>query len=208
MVSHPPNIDKTLAARVSAGLGLDGVAPAKAAMKPVDMDPSPALSILQKAKPTLQGRTIGLLVGDGADAGLVAALRKAVHGAGAKTKIVAEKIGGVGLSDGSLLPSDFRIDGGPSCLFDAVAIVASDKSAAKLAGMAPAQDFVRDAFGHLKAIAFTANTAALFTKAGLAPGDMDEACILLAKKADADSFVTAASKGKLWKREPKVRPLP
>jgi catalase len=172
------------------------------------MEPSPALSILQKTKPTLEGRMVGLLVGDGADAGLVAALRKAVQGAGAKAKIVTEKIGGVELSDGNLLPSDFRIDGGPSCLFDAVAIVASDEGAAKLAGMAPAQDFVRDAFGHLKAIAFTANTSVLFTKAGLAEGDMDEACIPLAKKADADAFVKAASAGKLWKREPKVRPLP
>ena len=119
-----------------------------------------------------------------------------------------EKIGGVELSDGSLLPSDFRIDGGPSCLFDAVAIVASDEGAAKLAGMTPAQDLIRDAFVHLKAIAFTANTSVLFTKAGLAAGDMDEACITLAKKADADTFIKAASAGKFWKREPKLRPLP
>jgi len=208
VVSRLLNIDETLAARVSAGLGLDDVQPAEVAAQPIEMKPSPALSILQKAKPTLEGRTVGLLVGDGADAGLVASLRKAVQGAGAKAKIVTEKIGGVELSDGNLLPSDFRIDGGPSCLFDAVAIVASDEGAAKLAGMAPAQDFVRDAFGHLKAIAFTANTSALFAKAGLSAGDMDGACVPLAKKADADAFIKAASAGKFWEREPKVRPLP
>ena len=208
VVSRLMNIDKALAARVSEGLGLTGVSAAKPVIAPKDMKPSPALSILQKSKPTLEGRCIGLLIGDGADSALVAALRKAAQDAGAKTKIVAEKIGGVTLSDGKVLPADFRIDGGPSCLFDAVAIVASDAGAAKLAGIAPAQDFVRDAYGHLKIIAATPNTTGLFAKAGLGDRDMDEGCVELGKRADAAAFIAAAAKGRLWQREPKVRPLP
>ncbi len=208
VVSHLVHIDATLAKRVSAGLGLGTVPAAKAAVRPLDMEPSPALSILQKATPTLTGRMVGLLLGDGADAALVAALRKAVTGAGAKLKIIAEKISGVALADGTMLPVDFRIDGGPSCLFDTVAIMASDKGADKLAGMAPAQDFVRDAYSHLKIIGSTPNLSTLFAKAGLAKEDMDEGCVSFSRNADAATFMTMAAKGKLWAREPKLRPLP
>ncbi len=208
VVSHLLNIDKTLAQRVAAGLGLPKVAPAKAAVEPRDMDESPALSILKKMQPTLEGRTLGFLVSDGADAALVAALQKAAKGVGANVRIIAPKIAGATLSDGTLLPADFRVDGGPSCLFDAVAVVASDDGAAELAAMAPAQDFVRDAYGHLKVIAATANTSALFAKAGLGKADMDEGCITLAKRGDAAAFVETAANGKIWAREPKLRPLP
>jgi catalase len=208
MVSHLLNIDETLANRVAEGLGIEGVKPATPAMEPRDMEPSDALSILKKAKPILDGRTIGLLVSDGADAGLVAALRKAVEGEGAKVKIVAERIGGAELSDGKLLPADQRVEGGPSPLFDAVAIASSDDGAMRLAGMAAAQDFVRDAFAHLKAIGFTPNLDRLFAKAGLQDADLDDACIVLEKRGDAARFVEAAANGKFWDREPKVRPLP
>ncbi|MBV9990551.1 MAG: catalase [Alphaproteobacteria bacterium] len=208
LVSHLLNIDAALGRRVADGLGLEGVAPAKPAMEPKDMEPSDALSIVKKAKPILEGRVVGLLVSDGADAGLVAALQKAIAAAGAKAKIVAEKIGGAELSDGNILPADQRVEGGPSSLFDAVAIIASDGGAARLASMAAAQDFVRDAFAHLKTIGFTGNLAELFTKAGLAQEDLDEACIPLSKRADAGQFVDTAANGKFWAREPKVRPLP
>jgi catalase len=208
MVSHLPNIDADLARRVAAGLGLKGVKRAKPAMEPRDMEPSDALSIVKKAKPTLEGRCIGLLVSDGADAGLVGALRKAATAAGAKIKVVAEKIGGAELSNGEMLPADQRVEGGPSPLFDAVAIVASDDGAARLAGMGAAQDFLRDAFAHLKTIAYTGNLGPLFAKAGLSDGDLDDACVALAKRADAGAFIEAAAKGKFWEREPKVRPRP
>jgi catalase len=208
LVSHLLNIDSDLGQRVAKGLGLEGVTPAKPAMEPQDMEPSDALSIVKKAKPILEGRTIGLLVSNGADAGLVTALQKAIAAAGAKAKIVAEKIGGAELSDGKILLADQRVEGGPSSLFDAVAIVASEEGATRLAGMGAAQDFVRDAFSHLKAIGFTDNLEALFTKAGLAQEDLDDACIALSKRGDAARFVDAAANGKFWAREPKVRPLP
>jgi catalase len=208
VVSRLLNIDEDLGLRVSAGLGLGDVEPADAAMEPKDMEASDALSIVKKAKPSLKGRTVGLLVSDGADAGLVAALQKAITASGAKSKIVAEHIAGAELSDGKMLPADQRVDGGPSSLFDAVAIVASDEGAARLAGMGAAQDFVRDAFGHLKAIGFSDNLSELFAKAGLAPDDLDDACVPLAKRADAARFVDVAAQGKVWTREPNVRPLP
>jgi catalase len=208
VVSHLLNIDDGLAERVSLGLGVGKVVPFKASAKVQDMDLSPALSIVGKAEPTLEGRCIGLLVTGGADATLVNALMKGAQSAGAKVKVVAEKIAGAELSGGKVLPADQRIEGGPSSLFDHVAIIASDDGAERLAGMGAAQDFVRDAFAHLKVIGFTANTEALFKKAGLSKDALDEACIPVAKSADAAKFIDKASEGKCWAREPKVRPLP
>jgi catalase len=208
VVSHLLNIDTGLARRVSSGLGLATVSAAKTAVTAQDMDASPALSILGNAEPTLKGRTIGLLVGAGADVTMVAALQKAVKGAGANAKIIGENIAGVALSDGTVVPVDFRIDGGPSCLFDAVAILGSDKGIAHLASMAPAQDFVRDAFAHLKVILATPNTTELFSRAGLSKAALDDGCLTLAKRADVAAFVEKAAKGRIWQREPKLRPLP
>jgi catalase len=74
--------------------------------------------------------------------------------------------------------------------------------------MGAAQDFVRDAFSHLKTIGFTANTQQLFAKAGLDQDSFDEACIQLTKPSDAAVFIDKASKGKFWPREPSLRPLP
>ena len=208
VVSHLVNIDDALAAKVSAGLGLNKVQPFKAAVEPHDMDTSPALSIVGKAEPTLEGRCIGLLVTDGANAALVNAVMKAAQSAGAKVKVIAETIAGAMLSDGKLLPADQRIEGGPSSLFDHVSVIASDDGAQRLAGMGAAQDFVRDAFAHLKVIGFTANTKRLFAKAGLDENSLDDACIQLTKASDAGAFVNKASEGKFWPREPSVRPLP
>ena len=57
------------------------ITPARA---PIDMKPSPALSIIKKAPKTLEGRKVGVLVTDGTDAAFVAALRAAVEKAGAR----------------------------------------------------------------------------------------------------------------------------
>jgi len=208
VVSHLVNIDNALAAKVAAGLGLNKVQPFKTSVEPRDMDKSPALSIIGKAEPTLEGRCIGLLVTDGANASLVNAVMKAAQAAGAKVKIVAETIAGAALSDGKLLPADQRIEGGPSSLFDHVAVIASDDGAKRLAGIGAAQDFVRDAFAHLKVIGFTANTEQVFAKAGLDENSFDDACFQLTKTSDAGAFINKASKGKFWPREPSVRPLP
>ena len=49
--------------------------------------------------------------------------------------------------------ADGQLAGTPSVVFDAIAVVLSDAGAAALGKEAAAIDFVRDAFGHLKAIA-------------------------------------------------------
>ena len=97
----------------------------------------------------------GPRVTDGAAAGAISSLLKAARGAGANVKIICPTIGGVALDDGTRLKADHQLGGGPSVLFDAVAIIASEAGTAALLGDAAAVAWVHDAFAHLKVIGVT-----------------------------------------------------
>ncbi len=201
IVGHLRHVDTGLAQRVADGLGLDTLPPAPpAAVAPQDMTPSPALQIIGKMKDTLQGRCVGILINDGSDAATLKALRKAAEAAGATVKIVAPKLGGAKLSDGKKMPADGQLAGTPSMVFDAIALVLSEEGGKQLAKEAAAVDFVRDAFGHLKAIAADHGAQPLLKAANVVkdPGVVDA--------ADVKAFI-AAAQTRQWEREAKVRTL-
>ena len=201
MVGHLRHIDLSLAERVAAGLGMSDLPPAPPAAAPVqDMPPSPALQLIGKMTGSPEGRSIGILFADGSDAATVKALRDAAQAAGASVKLVAPKVGGARLSDGSWQAADGQLAGMPSVVFDAVALVLSEEGAGKLAGESAAIDFVRDAYGHLKAIAHDSGAAKLLQLAGVKADDGIMAA------SGAGDFVAAAGK-RLWTREPSVRML-
>jgi len=85
-------------------------------------------------------------------------------------------------------------------LFDAVAVVLSEDQAGVLARDGSAIDFVRDAFGHLKALALDAGGMQLFEAAGLNPDDG------VFEAGDTGKFI-AAAKTRRWDREKHVRTL-
>jgi catalase len=200
IVGHLRNIDEELAQRVADGLGMAQLPPAPPPAAPVqDLPLTPATRIIDRMKPTLEGRCIGILVTDGSDAKGLAALKKAAEKAGAKVKIVAPKIA-VRLSDGKLQAADGQLAGTPSVLFDAVASMVPLDEGAKLAKEACAVDWFRDAFGHLKAIAACQGTHLILKAGGIKPdaGVVDP--------AEVGAFIELA-KTRQWKREPKVRTL-
>jgi catalase len=202
IVGHLRNIDADLARRVADGLGMDKLPLApKPAANVVDTPPSPALQIIGKMKPTLEGRVVGILVDDGSDATTIKSLRKAAEDAGATVKIVAPKLGGATLSDRRKLPADGQLAGTPSMVFDAVALVLSDDAGKRLAKEAAAVDFVRDAYGHLKAIAANAGAQAVLKAGGIGK----DAGVVDA--GDGKAFIKAAMT-RQWAREAKVRSLP
>jgi catalase len=195
------NVDESLAKRVADGLAVDLPGKNKPAAEPFDMDASPALRIVGKYPDSLQGRAVGILVSDGADGDLIDAVKSAAQAAGASVKIVAPKVGGVKLKGGKRLAADGQLAGTPSIVFDAVALVLSKDGCAELLGEAAAVDFVRDAFGHLKAIGFTGEAQPLLDKAGVEP---DDGVVDLAEGAKA--YIAPAST-RQWDREPKLRML-
>lgn len=192
------NIGQDVANRVADGLGAE-LPPAIAPAKPVlDLPVSDALSILKK-EPVLAGRCLGILVTDGADGKLVEMLQGAAKESGASTKIIAPKVGGVVLKGGKHLAADEKIDGAPSVLFDAVALVISAEGAQLLMGEKAALDFVSDAFAHCKAIGHSTGAKALLDKAGVAA---DKAVIALPDGVDK---LVAHLPSREWSREKAVK---
>ena len=201
MVGHLRHIEEDLARRVAAGLAFDKMPDAPVAATPVKkMKPSPALQIIGKMKDTLMGRAIGILIADGSDGAVIKKIKKAAADAGASVKIVAPKVGGAKLADGSMLAADGQLAGTPSVLFDAVAVILSDEGAKTLSMEGAAIDFVRDAFGHLKAIAVDQGGQALLKMANV----RQDTGVVDAN--DKNAFI-AAAKTRQWDREKSVRTL-
>ena len=207
MVSHLLNIHETLAARVGEALGLKAMPiPADAAVPTrTDLDPSPALGIVKKGPQRFEGRKLGILITDGTDAALLKALQAAVTKAGATFDIIAPRIGGARTSDGKLVEADQRIDGGPSVLYDAVAVLPSAAVMDDLVRESTARDFVADAFAHCKFIGYVDAALPLFEKAGIGQPDMDEGFVNLAGSKDVTGFIESLGQLRVWSREPNVK---
>ena len=208
VVANLGNIDAGLAAAVADKLGLDAVpTPSTPAKAPIDLPVSPALSIVANpTPPSFAGRKLGILITDGTDDALLDALVTAVNAAGATFEIIAPKIGGATTSGGTKVIAQHKVGGGPSVLFDAVAILASADGAAELAVDAQAKDFVTDAFAHCKFIACAPTAAALLDAAGIAEL-LDEGCVVLDDPGAAATFLDACRALRYWTREPSVLAL-
>jgi len=201
MLGQLANVDATIAQRVADGLGMPGkIVPGPAKVKArTDLKPSPALSILAKAKLTLEGRKIGCLVADGTDARIVNALRGAAKKLKADFAVVAPKVGGAKAADGSIIAGDFQLAGGASVLFDTVFVALSEEGAATLSSEAAAVAWVHDAFAHCKVIGATPEAQALLDAAGVKP----DAGVVVGTKTNG--YLDTAAQGRIWDREPKVK---
>jgi catalase len=200
MVSHLLNIHADLAKNVVDGLGLKSMPKQADAAKPTrqDLNKSPALSILLNGPQSFNGRKMGVLVTDGVDIKTLESLKSALKEEGALCEIVAPKVGGVRASDGSWIEAAQKIDGGPSVLYDAVALLPSEEGAKLLAKEPAARDFVADAFAHKKFIGYVDTAAMLLRTAGI-PEKRDDGFIPL-KGADCSAFITACRKLRYWAR--------
>ena len=202
MVSHLLNIDETLARIVAEGLGLPKLPKPAQARKPTrtDLAPSDALSILKKNPGTLKGRKFGILLGDGADAGIYNAIVDAATAAGAVVEVIAPKIGGAELSDGTVVTPQYKVDGGPSVLFDFPVVLASETGAEKLSKLPPARDFVSDAFAHFKFVAHSPGVVPLLEKAGIID-DLDDGFVELEGPDAVGAYIEALGDIRHWARE-------
>jgi catalase len=200
-VGHLRHIDEGLAKRVASGLAMEAMPDAPEVTAPInEMEPSPALQIIGKMKDTLAGRTVGILIADGSDGRMIEQIKKAVMEEGAAVKIIAPKVGRAKLADGSTLVVDGQLAGTPSVLLDAIAVVLSENGAKTLSKESAAIDFVRNAFGHLKAIAVDEGGRKLLKAANVET----DGGIMDAK--DLKKFIQAA-KTRQWEREKSVRTM-
>ena len=164
-----------------------------------DLPDSPALSMAARAPESFAGRKLGVLVTDGTDGDALDALTQAFADGGAIVETVGLKVGGVTLADGKRRPVDHKIDGGPSVLFDAVALMGEGAGAEELAGHPATRDFVADAFSHYKCIGYVPGARPLLEAGGVADR-LDEACLDLSTTAP-EQFLAACAALRRWERD-------
>ncbi|WP_431192120.1 catalase [Qipengyuania citrea] len=203
MVGHLRHIDEGLAQDVADGIGLTEL-PDKVpfARKPItDLPESPALSILKNGPESFKGRKLGIYIAEGANAGVVKALQQAAKDAGAMAEIIAPHVAGAKLSDGKMMEADEKIDGGPSVVYDAVAVVMGEDSGKRYAEDKPSIDFVNDAFAHAKFVAYVPAVQPLFENAGVWSRRDDGFFDVSSGKDAAASFIETCGKLRFWDRE-------
>lgn len=151
------NIDFELAKQVAINVG--GVVPDKPA-RPNHGQKTPTLSQLYYApkEPTIKSRRIAILVADGFDLAQVEGLRAAIKAGSATSWVIGPRRGWV-YPEGAVVGSgkggvwaDHHFEGQRSTLFDAFVVPAGAKSAQALAENGRAIHWIREAFGHCKAI--------------------------------------------------------
>jgi catalase len=179
--------------------------PADAAMPTrQDLKASPALSIVENGPQRFEGRKLGILVTDGTDAAILKALKAGLEKEKATFEIIAPRVGGAKASDGSWIEADQMIDGGPSVLYDAVALLPAEDEIDDLVKESTARDFVADAFAHCKFIGYVEAASPLLEKAGIAD-NLDEGCMPLTGAKDVAAFIGSLGKLRVWGREPGVK---
>jgi len=202
MVSHLLNIDQALAKQVADGLGLKEMPKPATAAVPTreNLKPSSPLSILLNGPDRFTGRKVGALVTDGVDVKVYQSLKKALADEGAQLEVVAPRVGGVKASDGSWVDASQQVGGGPSVLYDAVALLPSESGVKTLAKQPAARDFVADAFAHMKFIGYVKTAMPLLEKAGVAE-HCDDGFVELSDSKHCAKFVEMCRKVRYWARE-------
>jgi catalase len=199
MVAHLRNVDETLAQNAADRLGLPALPSSTPAARPTrtDLAASSALSIQTNPPDSFKGRIMGVMLSDGFDGALLAALEKAVRNEGGVLRFIAPRIGGVSCSNDNPHPVTDRIGGAPSVLFDAIAILPGKDS---LASNPAATDFLNDAFVHCKFVGWASQASELIEVCGLEGHDEAAMCKLDDAHA-VEQFVKACRALRYWPRE-------
>lgn len=215
-------IDKGLAAQVAVVLGLHVPRPPEqpinknvpanagsADYEPVNIEGllkiSPALSMANTTKETIQSRKVAILATDGVDEKALFAMKEALEDEGASVEVVATHLGFITSLNNEQIQVDDTTLTTASVLFDAVYVPGGSNSVASLEADADAVHFLNEAFKHCKPIA--ADTEAI---------QVIEATYF-SKKVNADegvlvgrppaAFIEAIKQHRFWERE-RARKIP
>lgn len=200
MVSHLLNVDQSLAEAVADGLGLLEMPDKAEAALPTneELKPSDALSILKNAPGTFKGRKLGILTCNGVKDQDLSTLTSMMDDEGALYEIVAPTIQGVKTQGGQLVSGHQKVNGGPSVLYDAVAILLSEDEARNVAALPEAKDFIMDAHAHCKFIIFNEAASALLEATKL--NEKKDGGYMELAKTDSKAMLSNLRKLRYWAR--------
>ncbi|KAI0702432.1 catalase [Cytidiella melzeri] len=168
-------IDFNLAKQVAINVG--GIVPEAPDSKNHGKKSSPLSQLYYVPKqPTIKSRRIAILVADGFNMAQVEALRAAIKAGSATSWVIGPRRGWV-YPDGAVVGSgkggvwaDHHYEGQRSTLYDAFIIPGGAKSAQALAQNGRTIHWVREAFGHCKAIGAIGEGVAFLREAVMLPG--------------------------------------
>jgi catalase len=220
-------VDETLASSVAEGLGMSVPTEITNPINhsiPADGDTarfqprlpkksvteiSPALSMANTPKNSIQTRKIAFLVADGFDDAAVTNMAKALQAAGAIPKIIAPRGGVLQSAKGKELAVDHSLLTTSSVLFDAVYVPGGTASVEALQREADAIHFINEAYKHCKAIAATGEGVTLL-RASYAASDLqsgEDSGVVVNTASDArqvtNNFIAAIAQHRHWSREQK-----
>jgi catalase len=215
-------VDKGLAAQVAVVLGLHVPQPPEQPINknvPADADPadyepvnvegllkiSPALSMANTPKDTIQSRKIAILATDGVDERALFEMKGALEDEGASVEVVSTHLGFItSLNDEQIQVDDTTLTTA-SVLFDAVYVPGGANSVASLEADADAVHFLNEAFKHCKPIAANAGAAQLIEATYFSKKvDSDEGVLIGEAPA---AFIEAIKQHRFWERE-RTRKIP
>jgi len=156
-------------------------------------------------KPTIETRMVAILIADGYDAVAYNGIKAALTAAGALPFTIAPRrtpifAAGESKSSGKGVTPDHNLEGQRSTMYDSIFVPGGADSIATLRKNGRALHYVREAFGHLKAIGATGEGVQLVRDAAQLPGVqfsdgadvVDSYGVVTASKVQADSFKEAA----------------
>lgn len=214
-------VDPSLAEAVAFKLGLKVPAPEKPINKsvpadgrqedyePIEVTPelekSPALSMSNTIKDSIQGRKIAFLATDGAEADAIELMRQSLKEKGAVVEIVGPRQGAFTGTNKTKLNADQSFLTAASVLYDAV-YIPGGKHVPVLAQDPDAIHFLNEAYRHCKAIAADESAKPVFDStyfaAKLKENKKDEGLLFTADTNQlADSFIKAIAAHRIWSRE-------
>ena len=218
-------VDKRLAGGIAEGLGLKvpgGVAGRinqavgadagrNTESKPMKntYGKSPALSMDNTVKDTIETRQIAILVAPGVDENDLNTMKNALTNEGAMVKVIGPRGGTVPSANGAEIKIDMSLVNAASVLFDATYIPGGRKSAATLAGDDRAILFVNETFKHCKALAATGAGVELLRASAIdLEAAKDDPGLLVEEKGEAKKvsakFIKAIAQHRNWDRETKA----
>ena len=215
-------VDKGLAAQVAVVLGLHVPQPPEQPINknvPADAEPaeyepvnvegllkiSPALSMANTPKDTIQSRKVAVLAADGVNEKALFAMKEALENEGASVEVVSTHLGFItSLNDEQIHVDDTTLTTA-SVLFDAVYVPGGANSVASLEADSDAVHFLNEAFKHCKPIAADAEAAQLIEATYFSKKvDADEGVLIGDTSA---AFIEAIKQHRFWERE-RARKIP
>jgi len=187
-VQHLANIDPELAGRVATALGFNAPQPT---IELVDLEPSPALSMVGKTWP-LDGRAIGIVIGPETSVATIAEVRNTLMGRSVTPLLIAPD--GAPLADGT--PVDRTLQTARSVEFDAVLVA---DGASSLAGDPMLSLLIGESYRHAKAIGAWGDGVEVLATTAAAPSSTG---VTAAEQADAvvEDLLTLMASHRVWER--------